>query len=89
MVEKLEKDGMIAVAVSYGYGAGWSTWNSVFEEGKYDEAADLCDELEMGYPNGAFDVKLEWVPKGTMFRIGEYDGYESLEVKENLDWWKA
>jgi len=28
MVEKYEKDGQVAVLVSHGFGAGWSTWNS-------------------------------------------------------------
>ena len=26
-MKKYEKDGMVAVLVSPGYGAGWSTWN--------------------------------------------------------------
>ena len=32
MVEKVIRDGMVAVLVSPGYGAGWSTWNSQHEE---------------------------------------------------------
>ena len=33
MVEKsVREDGKIAVLVSAGYGAGWSTWNTVYEE---------------------------------------------------------
>ena len=27
MVEKLERDGKVAILYSPGYGAGWSTWN--------------------------------------------------------------
>ena len=46
-MEKIVRDGMVAVAVSYGYGAGWSTWNDIdpmdarfnqlFLDGKADE----------------------------------------------------
>ena len=27
-MDKVIRDGKVAVLVSYGYGAGWSTWNS-------------------------------------------------------------
>ncbi len=29
---------------------------------------------------------IEDLPKGTLYRITEYDGYESIETKEDLDW---
>lgn len=35
MMEKLERDGMVAVLVSYGYGAGWSTWGNSTEREFY------------------------------------------------------
>jgi len=28
MFEKYKKDGKVVILVSYGFGAGWSTWNS-------------------------------------------------------------
>lgn len=31
-------------------------------------------------------LRIEYVPKGTLYRITEYDGYESIETKEDLDW---
>jgi hypothetical protein len=31
-------------------------------------------------------LKIEDLPKGTLYRITEYDGYESIETKEDLDW---
>lgn len=31
-MEKYEDNGRVAVLVSVGYGAGWSTWNDGFEE---------------------------------------------------------
>jgi len=98
-MEKIVRNGEVAVAVSYGFGAGWSTWNDVdpmdarfnqlFLDGKYEEAADLCDQLDLGYANGAYDVVIRWVPEGTEFRITEYDGAEGIEYKHNTPWYMA
>ena len=95
-MEKIVRDGMVAVAVSGGFGAGWSTWcdvdpmdarfNQLFLDGKHQEAADLCNELDLGYAGGARDVEIEWVPVGTEFVITEYDGAESLQTKDSFDW---
>ena len=98
-MEKIVRDGKVAVAVSRGFGAGWSTWNDVncmdarfnqlFLDGKYDEAVALCEELELGYAGGAGDVQIVWVPVGTEFQITEYDGAESIEYKDDIAWEKA
>lgn len=95
-MEKIVRNGKVAVAVSYGFGAGWSTWNEVdpmdarfnqlFLDDKVDEAKALVDELEMGYTGGADDVEIVWVPVGMQFRITEYDGSESLETRDSVDW---
>lgn len=98
-MEKIVRDGMVAVAVSGGFGAGWSTWNGVnpmdarfnqlFLDGKVAEAKALCDELDLGYTGGAHDVEIIWVPVGTEFQITEYDGSESIEYKDDIAWEKA
>lgn len=31
-------------------------------------------------------LRIEDIPAGTLYRITEYDGYESIETKEDLDW---
>ena len=95
-MEKIVRDGKVAVAVSGDFGAGWSTWcdvdpmdarfNQLFLDGKHQEAADLCAELDLGYAGGARDVEIRWVPVGTEFVITEYDGAESLETKDSFDW---
>jgi len=41
------------------------------------------DELYVG---GAVDLKVVWVPQGSQFRIEEYDGSESLKLKDDEDW---
>jgi hypothetical protein len=32
------------------------------------------------------DLKVEWMPEGTLFKVNEYDGSESIELKENDNW---
>ena len=98
-MEKIVRDGKVAVAVSYGFGAGWSTWNDVdpmdarfnqlFLDGKVEEVQRICDEEKLGYAGGARDVEIEWVPVGTKFIIGEYDGSESLEHIDDFAWMEA
>jgi len=95
-MEKIVRDGMVAVAVSGGFGAGWSTWNKIdprdarfnqlFLDGKVDEVRRICDEEDLGYVGGARDVEIVWVPEGTQFRIDEYDGSESLVTEDEDPW---
>ena len=95
-MEKIVRDGKVAVAVSGGFGAGWSTWNDIdpmdarfnqlFLDGQVDEVVRICDDENLGYAGGARDVEIAWLPVGTMFRVHEYDGSESLETKDSFDW---
>lgn len=106
MVEKLERDGMVAVLYSPGWGAGWSTWNTAHaEELVFDKELVLALEnggpdevkkiIEKRYPNneiyagGADDLKVRWIPKGTVFRIDEYDGNESIVYLGDDSWMVA
>ena len=94
-MEKIVREGMVAVAVSPGFGAGWSTWNDVspmdarlnklFIEGKYDEVRAICEEEDM-YDGGVDDVGIQWIPVGSHFRITEYDGSETLELRDEIEW---
>ena len=98
-MKKLIKDGKVAVAVSYGYGAGWSTWNDIdpmdgrfnqlFLDGKIKEIERICEEEELGYAGGAADVSIEWIPVGIKFVIEEYDGAESLCEIDDYNWMTA
>lgn len=104
-VEKLEKDGKVAVLISPGYGAGWSTWadeehkafmlfdrnlvNLVLDE-KYDEAVKLVEARDPNiYTGGISGIKVVWIGKGTQFRVTEYDGYESIEYINDYYWMQA
>ena len=103
-MKRLTINGLTAVLVAPGFGAGWSTWNSDIPELLFDpEIAKLVDdgasveEIEKlaaeKYPNaylgGAEDLVVEWVPVGTQFRITEYDGSESIEFKDVIRWMSA
>lgn len=100
-MNKIERDGKVAVLVSPGFGAGWSTWNR-------EHAAALCMDADIVQPvldgdtkkaasvalskfpdiytGGASDLVVEWVPKGSAFEINEYDGSESLHVIGDRDY---
>ena len=88
-VEKMERGGQVAVLYSPGFGAGWSTWNDSYEEmllfdkdivnavlsGSTSDAARIAGVKSGGdiYDGGADDLKVEWIDKGTPFRVAEYD----------------
>ena len=86
---------MVAVIVSPGYGAGWSTWNKphdVFDPKivKWIEDGmngDPLSEDDERYGGGLVDAEIVWVPEGTLFAIDEYDGYESITYKEDSSAW--
>lgn len=116
-VERYIKDGKVAILVSPGYGAGWSTWerdelaydkrvveywlkhkddeefmkeiDTWADENSTKEAARKQFE-EWGYPGvyfGGFkQIELVWLPKGTLFRIKEYDGSERIETNDSVNW---
>lgn len=93
-LKKLIKDGQVAVIVSPGYGAGWSTWNSdygnqlLFDPDIAESllAKDAQKAMRIAserypdvYTGGLSKANVVWVNEGTRFAIQEYDGYESLE----------
>lgn len=113
-MEKVIRDGKVAVLYSPGFGAGWSTWNYSFPEclfdpdiveiiesytmnEPYDEESEMTmrqkivvtAEIKYGeefYAGGADDLRIMWLPKGTLFRVNEYDGSESIETRDTIDW---
>ena len=100
-MQKKIKDGMVAVLYSPGFGAGWYSWHNV-EELLYDpKVVDMvlektsaqtielyCEEVygDKAYYGGADDLEVMWIPVGTHFRIHEYDGAESIEIRDEIDW---
>lgn len=102
-MNKVIRDGKVAVIYSPGFGAGWYTWNREHPELMFDPG--IVDLLENGehekldayvklkwpeiYAGGMDSLKIVWLTEGTAFKIEEYDGNESITVKENVDWFIA
>ena len=101
---KVVRDGKVAVLFSPGFGAGWSSWNSELGEDiifdptmvKYVEEGNmkaLQTYVAMKYPSayagGIDNLAIAWITEGTLFRIDEYDGNESIEILGESTWIKA
>ena len=98
-MNKLVRDGKVAVLVSPEYGAGWYSWH-LNEELLYDPSivqwleSEEPDKIEhylaLKYPGEYFgsleDLTVAWIDQGTEFRITEYDGAESIELKDKIKW---
>lgn len=99
-MNKVVRDGLVGVVIAPGFGAGWSTWNAETPEIMFDPMIVACVEnrefdklstyMNMRYPDvylGALkDLTVKWIPQGSHFRIHEYDGSETIEIKDKLDW---
>lgn len=99
-MNKIEKDGKVAVLVSPGFGAGFVTWNSditPFEPkivemvlaGKQDEITPEWCKENLGkdlYCGGAKDLEVQWVKSGLKFSYEEYDGSERLHIEDELQY---
>lgn len=102
------KDGQVAVLISPGFGAGWSTWadseyrqDCLFDpwivdvivngeyspEEKLERIAAHCAVKYPGlYLGGLEDLTVDWIPEGAAFRVDEYDGSESVDIRDQGDW---
>ena len=101
-MNKVIKDGKVAVLYSPGYGAGWHTWgapveavfdpdlvNAVLEE-DYEKAVQIANtKWPDKYDGGVRDLKVKWIPEGTRFIINEYDGSESIQYLDDVDFLTA
>jgi hypothetical protein len=99
-MQKKTVDGKVAVLYSPGFGAGWYTWHNVAEllfdpkvvdmvmDKTSAETIELYCKTVYGdhYYGGASDLEVAWVPTGTEFVIDDYDGAETLQIKDNTKW---
>lgn len=89
----------IGVIISSGYGVGWSTWGDsdmALDQELAQAISDKEPEEKIShianknwpeeYMGGLDDCYVEWIDKGVRFKITEYDGFESIEFKEDDDW---
>ena len=103
-MDRVVRDGKVAVLYSAGYGAGWSTWaeremreRMLFdpkvvawvEAGKVGEVPTDHFGNEYLYTGGADDLTIRWITVGTQFRIHEYDGSEHVVLASEEEWHTA
>jgi hypothetical protein len=99
-MQKVVRDGLVAILISPDFGAGWYTWSSKMDESMLFDpdlvaAVEANDHALMGkiaaekwpgeYAGGLRDLEIIWLPEGTRFAITEYDGNESITTVPNLD----
>lgn len=94
---------MVAVLYSPGWGAGWHSWNTDNREclfdpdivdlvlaSKRDEARRLAEsKWPDGFWNGADGLQVTWMSENTPFVVREYDGNESIEYLDCVDYHMA
>lgn len=103
-MDKVVRDGKVAVLVSPGFGAGWYSWNrdcpqclfdpdvvAWIENGKPGDVPNMEEKhsIDYFYDGGAHDLQIVWVSEGAKFRIHEYDGSESLILESEEVWLTA
>ena len=99
-MEKKIKDGLVAVLYSPDFGAGWYTWHNIAEllfdpkvvemvmDKTSAETIELYCRTVYGdhYYGGAGDLTVAWVSPGTEFVIEDYDGAETVTLKDKVTW---
>jgi len=101
-MERVIRDGRVAVLYSPGYGAGWYTGHGVealifdpsivawLEAGEQEK---ILSYVTLRYPGkyfGGLDtLDIEWIPVGIEFVIDEYDGSETIRFKDQERWLTA
>ena len=100
-MNKVIRDGMVAVLISPRYGAGWYSWHGIQEllfdpvvvdmlekNIDRDEIEKYCEKTygEDEYYGGITGLQIVWIPEGREFMIHEYDGSETLRYKDEIRW---
>lgn len=100
-MKKVIRDGKVAVLYSPGFGAGWHSWGApeaaifhpelvrLVEEGRAQEIDDELIQNIFGdsfYTGGAYALCIKWLDEGTAFQIDEYDGNESISIRDMENW---
>ena len=102
-MNKVIRNGQVAVLYSPSHGGGWYSWNPAYPELLFDPAIveflekqqleELKVYITLKYPDvytGGLDgLMVGWLPEGTEFIIEEYDGAESIKIKSTVNWIQA
>ena len=99
-MNKVVRDGRVAVIYSPRYGSGWYSWHlipellfdpvvvAMIEADRYEDIEEYCT---MRWPDlltvgDPEDLTIAWVEEGREFQIEEYDGSEKLRFKDQEQW---
>jgi hypothetical protein len=99
-MNKVVRDGKVAVIYSPRYGSGWYSWHlipellfdpvvvAMIEADRYEDIEEYCT---MRWPDlltvgDPEDLTIAWVEEGREFQIEEYDGSEKLRFKDQEQW---
>ncbi|CAB4133556.1 hypothetical protein UFOVP257_278 [uncultured Caudovirales phage] len=98
-MNRVIRDGLVAVLYSPGYGAGWYTAHyieellfdpSIVEWLENDEHDKIKHYVTLKYPDvylgGLNNLSIQWVKQGIAFKIDEYDGSESVVLRD-MEYW--
>jgi hypothetical protein len=98
-MNKVIKEGKVAVLISRGFGSGFHSYGapleSIFDpnlvelvESKDYEGAEkyVKNTYPDVYTGGVRDLVVVWIDEGEDFIINEYDGNESIQLKNYTDW---
>ncbi len=94
MINRIVRDGLVAVICSDAYGAGWYSHHGMYtllfdpeivamieSNASPEHIHDYCLRSYTDFHVGYsrhVELRLTWVPVGTEFRISEYDGFEHV-----------
>lgn len=60
---------------------------AVLAGAKPHELEKLAEDLfPEAYEGGLRDIQVQWVPVGAKFQVTEYDGFETLEIADEMEW---
>ena len=98
-MNKVIRDGKVAVLISYGFGTGFHSYGApleaifdpklveLVESEDFDGAEEYVENTYQGvYRGGVGDLVVVWVDEGEEFIINEYDGSESIQFKSKTQW---
>ena len=98
-MNKVIRDGKVAVLISYGYGGGFYTWGAppeaifdpklveLVESEDFDGAEEYVrNTYPDDYTGGVGDLVVVWIDEEEDFIINEYDGSESIQLKSKTQW---
>ena len=101
-MDRVVRDGKVAVLYSTDYGAGWYTWNGIqallYDPGLVElvlnnaSSSDIVEYCEKEWSiqlHGRPRLAVAWVPLGVRFRIEEYDGSETVMLESDYTWMTA